>query len=252
MAKGKILYRGPSLLDGKPIVVIATIGSKNVKTGNMVQTWILRDRVSPIQAVANGGDSSICGDCKHRGNGDGSGRTCYVTWHIAPQQVWRSFKAGRYSADWDSQTFAGMFIRLGAYGDPAAVPVEVWDKLVSQSNGWTGYSHQWRNRPQYKHLLMASVDNEIEYRAARDRGWRTFRIRGENDSILSGEFMCPASKEAGNKKLCIQCRACDGNSRGESRGTPVIIVHGNKHNIKHYKTTALTIGGSLINKGVQS
>lgn len=244
MAKGKILYRGPSLLDGKPIVVIATMNSNNRKTGDMVQTWILRDRISPIRAVASGGDSSICGDCKHRGNGDGSGRSCYVTWHIAPQSVWRSLKKGLYSPNWDSQDFANRFIRIGSYGDPSAVPVEVWDKLVKNAQGWTGYTHQFRNKPQYRHLLMASVDNEMEYRAARDRGWRTFRVRGKDDSILPGEFICPASEEAGKKKQCLQCRACDGNSRGALRGTPTIIAHGNKHNKKHF--TNLTISRQEI------
>ena len=48
---GFILYRGPSLLDGSPIVVVATMASSNRKTGltgkkNMVQVWILADAVS--------------------------------------------------------------------------------------------------------------------------------------------------------------------------------------------------------------
>src|SRR4051812_46786701 len=52
---GLILYRGPSLLDGKPIVVVA-IGfarkSKNLKTGNMLGTYILADNgEDPIQAL---------------------------------------------------------------------------------------------------------------------------------------------------------------------------------------------------------
>ena len=45
---GAIIYRGPSLLDGKPIVVIAVglnSSSKNRKTGNMLQTYILRDDI---------------------------------------------------------------------------------------------------------------------------------------------------------------------------------------------------------------
>ena len=40
-ANGVILYEGPSMLDGAPIVVIATgirTGSTNVKTGAMIQT----------------------------------------------------------------------------------------------------------------------------------------------------------------------------------------------------------------------
>ena len=40
---GRVIYRGPSLLDGKRIVVVATgfvKKSNNDKTGEMIQTWI--------------------------------------------------------------------------------------------------------------------------------------------------------------------------------------------------------------------
>ena len=48
--KGFVLYDGPSVLDGQPIVVIATMETSNRKTGNMVQTWILRSDISPTDA----------------------------------------------------------------------------------------------------------------------------------------------------------------------------------------------------------
>ena len=47
---GRILYEGPSMLDGAPIVVIATgfaERSGNDKTGAMIQTWILRADIPP-------------------------------------------------------------------------------------------------------------------------------------------------------------------------------------------------------------
>ena len=47
--RGLVLYEGPSEIDGKPIVCIATLDSRNRKTGNMVQTWILRQDVSPFE-----------------------------------------------------------------------------------------------------------------------------------------------------------------------------------------------------------
>ena len=49
-AKGFILYEGASMLDGAPIVVIATMKTSNRKTGDMVQTWILRSDVNPVEA----------------------------------------------------------------------------------------------------------------------------------------------------------------------------------------------------------
>ena len=68
---GFVFYRGPSMIDGKPIVAILTglaKRSRNEKTGNgLFQTWIMRERINPLRAVNTGADISICGDCKHRG-----------------------------------------------------------------------------------------------------------------------------------------------------------------------------------------
>jgi hypothetical protein len=65
-----IIWEGPSMLDGAPIIVIATglaQDSQNTKTGNLIQTWIMRADVDPMRAIREGLDASICGDCKHRG-----------------------------------------------------------------------------------------------------------------------------------------------------------------------------------------
>ena len=66
---GYIFYEGPSAIDGAPIVVIATgfaSATGNRKTGDMVQTYIIRQDVKPTDALRTGQDASICGDCKHR------------------------------------------------------------------------------------------------------------------------------------------------------------------------------------------
>jgi hypothetical protein len=82
---GLVLYRGPSQLDGAPIIVVATGiagASRNAKTGDLIQTWILREDISPTEAVKTGADASICGTCPHRGTiseGKNIGRSCYVT-----------------------------------------------------------------------------------------------------------------------------------------------------------------------------
>ena len=62
-----IIYQGPSLLDGLPIVAIATYSDKNTKTGKVLQTYIMRSDISPLEASKTGQDFSICGDCKFRG-----------------------------------------------------------------------------------------------------------------------------------------------------------------------------------------
>ena len=97
--RGVILYRGPSQLDGKPIVAIATLKTYNEKTGDMVQTWILREDVAPTVAINTGDDVSVCGNCPLRGrleNGRNVGRACYVQVRNAPRAMWHAYRAGRY------------------------------------------------------------------------------------------------------------------------------------------------------------
>ena len=97
---GVILYEGPSLIDGQPIAVIATGFQRrtaNSKTGDMVQTWILRADLNPLQAIHTGQDVSICGDCPLRGMLEtrqcrtvNRRRACYVAIHQAPLGVYRA------------------------------------------------------------------------------------------------------------------------------------------------------------------
>lgn len=236
-ANGYVLYEGPSLLDGAPIVVIATgfkAGSTNRKTGEMVQTYILRQDVEPTEAIRSGADSSICGDCPHRGkvttDSTGQprnvGRTCYVNVGQGPLAVFRAYKAGKYPVQ--SPMAIGRMVRLGTYGDPAAVPVEIWQSLLHGAVGHTGYTHQWRD-PRFsdlRSLCMASADTAEEADLAHSMGWRTFRVSLDpaKDPIRKGEVLCPASAEAGKKLTCAECRACDGaNGR---RGSIYIPAHG--------------------------
>ena len=214
-ANGAILYRGPSLIDGAPIIVVATglaSGSTNSKTGAMVQTYILRDDVEPTAAIKSGQDSSICGDCTHRGDGTGKGRTCYVNVGQGPLAVYRAAQRGVYPVAADIAAIgARRIVRLGTYGDPAAVPVGIWQALTSACVGHTGYTHQWRKAP--------------ELRDAHAAGWRTFRVALPCDAPrIESEAICPASAEAGKKLTCAQCLACAGaNGR---RGSIVIQAHG--------------------------
>ena len=117
--KGYVLQRSISPIDNAPIVVIATMESSNRKTGNMVQVWILRDDINPVEALNTGADVSICGDCPHRKQSDGS-RSCYVNVGQAPNSVWKSYKAGKYGEfkDLNLSSLHNRKIRWGAYGDP--------------------------------------------------------------------------------------------------------------------------------------
>jgi len=228
---GFIFFRGPSPIDGSPIVAIATLKSKNSKTGDMVQTWILRTDISPLDAIATGADASICGNCAHRGNAKRK-RTCYVDASRAPSMVFDAYHRGQYiDLSDDPGTIAILIaqriVRLGAYGDPAMVPVAKWRALLAAAAGRTGYTHAWRRvwAQALRPYVMASVDSVAEQDIARAMGWRTFRVRTETEPLQSNEFACPASPEAGNKKQCITCKACDGADR-PGKASAAIIVHG--------------------------
>ena len=242
MTTSAIIYRGPSMLDGKPIVVVATgLGkaSRNAKTGGIVQTWILRDDVSPVDAVQTGDDVSICGDCPHRGEiveGRNVGRSCYVTVFQAPLVVWKAAHRGLYPeaglGDL-AQLGEGQTIRLGAYGDPAAVPFAVWAQLLSRSAGHTGYTHQWRTHPALRAYCMASCDTGADYLEAKAAGWRTFRVRAAGEGLNTREIACPASKEMGVKTSCALCKACGG-ATAKAKVDIAIIAHGAASKVNAY------------------
>lgn len=234
---GAVLWSGASLLDGAPIVVIATglaSGSTNSKTGPMVQTYILRQDVAPTEAVRTGVDGSICGDCPHRGRtvtlGDAVrnvGRTCYVNVGQGPQAVWRTWERGGYPDQRGQLELVGAarVVRLGTYGDPAAVPAWVWGALVSKAVAHTGYTHQWRKSQALRSLCMASADSPEDAAEAQAAGWRTFRVALPcHPEKLPGEVTCPASAEAGRKLVCADCRACGG--ADGRKGSIVIQAHG--------------------------
>lgn len=218
------------MIDGQPIVVIATLYSENVKTGDMIQTWILRDDVSPIAAIHNGDDYSICGNCPHRGtveDGRNKRRSCYVKVANAPRGVWAAYKAGRYveySPRKHAKLFRGRDLRLGAYGDPTAAPLKVWLPILKLVNGHTGYTHQWRTcDPRWAQFIMASTESVEQTKEARAAGWRTFRMRTAFSPLMPNEVVCPAFEEGGQRKQCIDCLGCHG---GSSRTSFAIIGHG--------------------------
>lgn len=217
---GRVIYRGISRIDQKtPIKVILTgltgKGSANPKTGAMLQTWILiDDDVKPHMHVKEGTDHAICGDCPFAG-----GRGCYVTAFHAPNGTHRCDTIGKgydeVGLDGLAKLAAGRKVRIGSYGDPAAVPAEVWRELIRDAVTTTGYTHQWRNpdNADYAVFCMASVETAVQIEEAAALGFRTFRVTDGVD-ILSGiEALCPASEEGGRKTTCLDCGLCEGNTK---------------------------------------
>jgi hypothetical protein len=251
-APGAIFYRGPSLLTGDQIIGVATGlegDSHNAKTGPMVQAWILRPDLAPMDAVRENVDDAICGTCALRGRG-GHDRKCYVTPWLGPSQVWKRFVAGEYiDASWRDlhALVEARHLRLGAYGDPGAIPFEVWRALLVKTAGWVGYTHAWRVcDPRLKTIVMASVDTENEVHLAHLAGWRTFRVRLSEDPLIAVglyrpykgaprsplEFVCPASDEAGHRTTCQACQLCRGTS--SPARSVAILAHGKPSTLRAY------------------
>ena len=231
-----VIYDGPSLIDGKPIVAIAQVKTGNRKTGDMVQTWILRSNIDPITASRTGEDSSICGDCPHKGKpsdkatGWAIGRSCYVNLLFAPNGVYKAYKRGSYPIAQGHDNIRaiglGMGVRLGSYGDPMAVPEYVWRSLTSAAEYVTAYTHGANTMPD---MIMTSADNATQAQEAWDKGERTFRVISALDKLIKGkEVLCPASEESkaasGKTVTCAACKLCGGNS--VKAKSVAIVAHG--------------------------
>jgi hypothetical protein len=191
---GAIIYSGPSRIDGAPIVAIAVWDSSNRKTGRMLQTYILRSDIDPRDANKYGEDYSICGTCDLKGDPTfdpdlklATGRKCYVVLGQGPTTVFKTFKRGGYPDYTDpvlrrSLGFKAM-VRIGTYGDGAAVPNGVWDDLLNGAAGHTAYSHNGGDPRRY----MVSADSLGKAEDAWRSKYRTFRIVKDRHEIIKGQ-----------------------------------------------------------------
>ena len=234
--RGFIMYQGPSMLDNAPIVVIATMSTSNSKTGQMVQTWILRADVNPVEASKIGQDSSICGNCVHRHYNKGA---CYVNIGQAPNGVFKGFKRGIYPVfiyDDHAHYFAHRKIRLGAYGDPAAVPFGVMQSIAALGIGHTGYTHQADHKAfdgRYFELCQVSADTPRQAAKYQKLGAKTFRVALAGDALANNELECLSDSKG---LQCIDCMLCDGSTKNIA-----ITVHGTLKN--RFKSNLIAVGG---------
>jgi len=219
---GYIAYDGPSAIDGAPIVVIINKldGSKNAKTGAIVQSFIIRSDIDPVKALQTGDDASVCGSCEHRpklARRTGAA-PCYVQVAKSVLSVYNAYRRGRYvKADpaTIAAALAGKIVRIGTYGDPFAAPVQMWNQTTRYALGRRGYTHQW-DRPDFDvdawaPLVMASADTIDQAAKANLLGMRVFRV-SQGVDVQPGEASCPASAEAGRKSTCAKCTLCAGTS----------------------------------------
>jgi hypothetical protein len=208
---------GYILSESENHVVIATgfaDKSANLKTGNMIQIFILYKHENPYLATVSGNDKAVCFDCPLRPSiARPAGKTpCYVKTIHAPASIWKAYNRGNYSLLTDYSIFGGRKVRFGAYGEPVLIPFKIVREIAVYSFGWTGYTHQWKSPlyQAYKAYFMASCD-ESDYELANSMGWRAFIVKPESTVFEQGTAaVCPASKEFGKKLNCVDCLACSG------------------------------------------
>jgi hypothetical protein len=116
---------------------------------------------------------------------------------------------------------AGKFIRFGTYGEPSLHPHELIESMVSASQNWTGYTHQWTKKKELSKFFMASVHTSAEEQNASNEGWRSYVA---TETKLDEYVNCPASKEAGYKSSCSKCGLCSG-TEGKGNKSIYILNH---------------------------
>lgn len=193
----------------------------------MVQLMFLTAEGLPSERGWRGDDASICGDCKFRLVRGERRRTCYVDLRFV-DPVWKAWREGRCAPlDWN--IIASHPVRLGSYGDPASMPTALLVDIVSRcKRGFTGYTHMWRDRPELRSVLMASVDTPAEAMEARMLGWRTFRTKYRTEGLAGGEIICPATTAKGPrdpapKTTCADCLLCDGSNGDDDKRRSIVV-----------------------------
>jgi hypothetical protein len=167
-------------------------------------------------------------------------RACYVIVSQAPTIIYKAYKRGLYrhvTPDEAAQYVHGRALRIGAYGDSAALPPGIVEPLADAADTVTNYTHSgcydMSRAEQLAQFTMLSADNLKQAERYWQTGARTFRVssnwtlvdgvRRVND-IAKGESQCP--KTISKKVSCIDCGLCDGLRRG-IKNSIVAPSHGN-------------------------
>ena len=197
---------------------------------DMMQIWHLVKAVKPTEALKQGLNSLVCGDCNLQGDAEGKGRTCYVNLGQGPRAVWQKWQAGGYPKGVDERVLVELFknrsIRFGAYGNPSNLPIELVRLIRDNARLITGYIHDWKDDSNniYNKAFMGSTESIDELELANSKGFRSFRVRLADSPIHESEIECLADSK-GIK--CIDCGLCDGSKQAKNI---YITVHGTGKN----------------------
>lgn len=200
--------------DDKIINVVVLKHSETSKLGDDLLIATYHFSVDQFFNFRN--DKENCLDCPYSYNA-GNGK-CYT--HKGNSRVGLSSMIRRLSKlnitefnneKWNEflnicTAFKTKFIRFGVYGEPIFLTIKQIEDLTHNKK-WSGYTHQWFNKHEYKKYFMASVHTSDEGTIAENMGWRFF-MAGKEESKRS--VNCPASKEAGKKSNCQTCVLCNG------------------------------------------
>ena len=224
-------HRGPSTVDGSQLMSVLTglrRPSRNAKTGPMVQQHVLRTDMSPAKAQSCGADVATCGHCPLRPlavRQTGLRMRCYVQTWRGEHSCWRHAVGLETDAAGAVAALRGKVLRLGCYGDPGALPLEQTLALVHASAGWTGYTAQWRWRPDLQPYCLASVQTPTELADAERLGWRCFYVV-QGDAPMWGLWAkrrVIQCVHATHGTQCHDCQLCNGH-RGVLEGRPHVWI----------------------------
>lgn len=237
------MWEGPSPYTGEPIAIIATgitEDSANVATGGMVQVCAIRTDMHPAEARklgSAGAMSAACGtSCPRQRDG-----SCYVRTD-ALASIYHAYKRGSYARvvvyRGACALFAGRDVRLGMSGCPSTFPGWILRAVRLYARSWTGYTHEWRSRPDLRGMCMASVDTLAEYHKARAMGWRCFLVLHVGADAPDGTIRCPKSVESGLGRTCVQCRLCSGQDGRPGAKSIAIWDHAGSNRLAGIKAAA--------------
>ena len=191
--------------------------SSNTKTGDMVQLAILPIDNKPTAALKNR-QLPNCGDCALIS-------TCYVN-TVSLNAVYDQTVNQAVSAVPKQLRQA---VRLGSWGDPGLLPLDLLQQLSRAAGAHTGYTHLWQQIGQeYSQVLMASIDHltakkqgltvqELK-QLAWDKGYRTYTILQPGEQQSAQERSC---LYVSNNTQCRYCMLCNGAGSKRSIAAPL-------------------------------
>jgi hypothetical protein len=197
------VFDGPSLLDGVRTVVLVSgydTPSINTKTGDMLQSYILRADMAPSEAAAIGADETICGQCamrplivkaaRLRG---GTNIPCYVDKVRGPDGVWKSWAAGNVEYVTPSEA-AARYAKLRRCPGPC----DKGCKLVHTHMAWLDPITPWQ-KSGHGRKRCASIDHATTPLGFRDGAygdpatidaaiWRALHLSGRKRTSYTHQW----------------------------------------------------------------